>query len=116
MTSADRAAGGKIGAWQDFHQVVDGGVGDVDQPHDRIGHFAQVVWRDTGRHADGDAVGTVDEQIGKLRWQNDRLHVALVVRRHKVDRVAVDVFQHVRSDRRETGLGVSHGGWRQACE
>ena len=30
-----------------------------------IDHFAQIVRRDVGRHADGDAAGAVDQQIGK---------------------------------------------------
>ena len=29
----------------------------------RIDDFGQIVWRDLRRHADRDAVGTVDEQV-----------------------------------------------------
>ena len=65
-------------------------------------------------HADGDAVGAVDQQVRKLRRQNRRLGVPLVVGRNEVDRVELQIVEHQRRDRRHAGFGVPHGGRRQA--
>ena len=43
----------------------------VYQPDQRVYALAQVVRRDVGGHADGDAAGAVDEQVGKARRQHD---------------------------------------------
>ena len=46
-----------------------------------VDHLAEIVRRDVGRHADGDAAGAVDQQIGEARRQHHRLAlVAVVVR------------------------------------
>ncbi len=66
----DDAAGGEIGARDDVDQFVDRDgrvVDDGDAGGDRL---AQVVRRHVGRHADGDAAGAVDQQIGQARRQD----------------------------------------------
>ena len=70
--------------------------------------------RDRRGHADGDAVGAVDQQVRKLRRQHGRLGVPLVVGGHEVDRVELQVLEHHRRERRHAGFGVPHGGRRQA--
>ena len=51
-----------------------------------------------GRHADGDAAGAVDQQVGELRRQHRRLLQAVVVVRLEVDRVLVEIVEQVLRD------------------
>ena len=44
--------------------------GSFEQRLAGVDHFAQVVRRDVGRHADRDARRTVDQQIGNLGRQD----------------------------------------------
>ena len=50
----------------------------------------------------------VDEQVREARRQHDRLLRAAVVGRAEVDRVLVDVAQHLAGEAREPRLGVAH--------
>ncbi len=72
-------------------------------------HFAEIVRRDVGRHADRDAAGAVDEQIGEARGKNLRLALRRVVIGREVDRVFVDVAKEEIGDLGEARLGVAHG-------
>ena len=86
------------------------GVGDVGL--DRADRLAQVVRRDVGRHPDRDPGGAVDQQVGEARRQDQRLLLGLVVVRAPLDRVGVDVAQHLGREAREARLGVPHRGRR----
>ena len=106
----DHAAGREVRALDVLHQAggVDLGIVDVgDRRGDRL---AQVVRRDVRRHADGDARGAVDQQVREARRQHDRLAVVAVVVRDEVDRVGVEVAQHLARERRQPRLGVPHRG------
>ena len=91
-------------------------LGVVDQGGDGVDHLAQVVRRDVGRHADGDAVGAVDHEVGNAARQHGRLAARLVVVGHPVDGVGVDVAQHLDGDAREARLRVAHGRRRVALD
>ena len=80
----------------------------VDEVPRRVDHFAQVVRRDVRRHADGDPLGPVDEEVRKARRQDDGLLVSAVVVRDKVDGVLVDTFEKRHRERREARFRVSH--------
>ena len=88
----------------------------VDQATSGVADLAQVVRRDRGRHADGDAAGAVDQQVGELAGQDAGLLVLLVVVGLEVDGVELDVLEHLGGDRAELGLGVPHGGRGQAVD
>ena len=62
----------------------DGGVEDL----------GEVVRRDVGGHADGDAGAAVDDEVGDARGQNGRFARRFVVVGNEVDGVGVDVCQH----------------------
>ena len=49
----------------------------------------------SGGHADGDTTRTVDQQVGKLARQHQRLFLRSVVIRAEVDGFLVDVGQHL---------------------
>ena len=71
---------------------------------------------DVRRHADGDAGRAVEQQIGDARWQHRRLDARVVVVRHHIDGVAVDVGEQLFRDRRHLGFGVAHGCGRVAID
>ena len=109
----DDAAGWEVRAGDELHQVLDrhvlAAVVVVDQVAQRVAHLAQVVRRDVGRHADGDAAGAVDEQVGQGGGQHERLLEGAVEVVAPVDRVLLDVGQHLHGDLGQPRLGVAHG-------
>ncbi len=81
---------------------------------DAVNHFTEIVRRDIGGHADGDARAAVDEQIGKRGGKNDRLGAGLVVIRNEIHRVLVHVLHQRGAEVRHARLGVTHGRGRIA--
>ena len=112
--AVDEGAGGEVGPLDDLAQVGDGRIGAVDQHLDRLGHLAQVVRRDVGGHADRDAAGAVDEEVGDLGGEDRRLAKPVVEVGLEIDRVLVDVLQHRERDPGEPRLGVPVGRGRIA--
>ncbi len=68
----DDAGRGEVRCRDDLHQLIDGGIWVVQQVQAGVHHFVQVVWRDIGGHAHGDARRSIDQQIGQLAGQHDR--------------------------------------------
>ena len=54
------AAGREIGAGDAFHELIHGGLRVVEQKTAGIDDFAEIMGRNIGGHADGDAAGAVD--------------------------------------------------------
>ena len=73
LAAEDDAAGREIRSRHDVDEVVDAERGIVDQRHAGVDDFAEIVRRDVGRHADGDAAGAVDQQVREFRRQDRRL-------------------------------------------
>ena len=86
----------------------------LDQLNGGADHFIQIVRWDIGRHADRNTIRTVHDQVGNARRQHRGFHGALVVVGNKVDRVLIDVGQHLRRQCASCGLGVTHGRRRVA--
>ena len=107
---------GKSGPGMISMQLVELDLRVVDAGDDGVADLAEVVRRDRGRHADGDAARAVDQQVGELAGQDAGLLVLLVVVGLEVDGVELDVLEHLGGDRAELGLGVPHGGRRQAVD
>ena len=85
--------------------------GDLVEEGDAgVDDFGEVVRRDVGGHADGDAGAAVDDEVGDARGQDGGLDGGLVVVGGEVDGVGVDVGEHLAGDAGEAGLGVTHGG------
>ena len=104
----DQRAGREVRRRDELHQVGDRELGVLDQRQRRVDHLAEVVRRDVGRHADGDAGGAVDQHVREARRQHGRLHVLAVVVRLEVDRLLVDVGEEVGGRLVEAHLGVAH--------
>ncbi len=73
-------------------------------------HLAQVVRRDVGGHADGDAGGAVEQHVRQARRQAHRLLQRAVEIRLPVHGALAQLRQQGRGIRRQPRLGVAHGG------
>lgn len=87
----DDAAGREVRPLDVLHDLLEGGVGVVDQHAGGVDHLAEVVGRDVRRHAHRDARRPVAEQVGEAGGQHDRLLEAVVVVGHEIDGVLLDV-------------------------
>ena len=108
--AVDDAAGGEIGRAHDAHQLVNVGLRVLNQVQAGVHHLIEVVRRDVGRHAHGDAAGAVDEQVGQARGQHRGFQLFAVVVGHHVDGLLVNVGKDGGGDALESALGVAVGG------
>ena len=108
----DDGAGREVGAFDELHEVLDARRWLVDERHDRVDRLREVVRRDVRRHPDCDSCRPVDEQVWKARGKDLRLAARFVVVRAEMDRVGVDIAEHLRGKLREPALRVPLGGRR----
>jgi len=106
--AVDDGSGREIGARDVLHQRLEVERRVVDQRDAGVDHFAQVMRRDIGRHADRDATRSVDEQVRDARRQHRRLTLLAVVVRHEIDRFHVDVGEQFAGNAVEAALGITH--------
>ena len=106
--AVDDPGGREVGRRDDLHQLVDRRVRVLQQVQAGVDDLVEVVRRDVGRHADGDAARAVDQQVRQPRRQHQRLLLAAVVVGAEVDRLLVDVGEHLVRDLGEADLGVAH--------
>ena len=97
----------KIGSRDQLQQLVKRDVGLVHECKDGVDRLAEIVRRNIGRHADRDAAGAVDQQIGKASRQDDWFELLVVVVRPEIDGVLVEIVEHWHRDRRKARLGVA---------
>ena len=103
-------AGGEVGTGHELHELVDRGVGVVEQMDRRRDDLDEVVRCHVGRHADRDAGRAVDEQVRVGGGQHGGLLELPVVVRDEVDDVLVEVLGEGERRRREARLGVAGSG------
>ena len=101
--------GGEIRPLDVLHQVVETGIGVVQHADAGADDLPQVVGRDVGGHAHGDAAGAVDQEVGEAAGQDPGLLPALVKVGVPVHRVLLDVPEHLVGDLGHPGLGVPVG-------
>jgi hypothetical protein len=109
LTPVDDGAGREIGALHDAKQVLDAARGVVDDVVDGVDDLAQVVRRDVRGHADRDAGGPVEEQVGDGGRKHDGFLAGLVVVRPHVDRFLLHVAEHLLRELGQPGFCVSLG-------
>ena len=95
LNAVDDATRGEIGRRHNLHQIFQRGRRLAQQMQAGIDHFVQVVRRNIGCHAHGNAARAVDEQIGQASGQNGRLQLLAVVVGHHIDRLLVDIGQNL---------------------
>ena len=108
LLAEDAAARREVRPADVLHEVLDACLRVVDEVDERVADLVEVVRRHAGRHADGDAGGAVEQEVRQPRRQHHRLVHGVVEVGLEVDRVAVEVGEHLGGDGREAGLGVSH--------
>ena len=116
LLAHDDAAGREIRAGKGGHELGGGHLGVVEHHARGVDGLAEVVRRDVGGHADGDAVGAVDQQAGEARGQDRGLLQAFVIVGLEVDRFLVEVAQQLHGGLAQAGLGVTHCCGRVAVD
>ncbi len=116
LAAHDRGAGREVGSLHELHQVAGRGLRVVQVVHDRVDRLAQVVRRDVRGHADRDAAGAVHQQVREPAGQHDRLLLVPVEVRDEVDRLGLDVAEHLHGHGGQPRLGVPVGGGRIAVD
>ena len=79
----------------------------VDDIAGAVDDLREVVRRDVGCHADRDAGRAVHQQVGEAGRQYDRLLALLIEVRLEIDRVFLDIRQHVVRQLGHAGLGIT---------
>jgi hypothetical protein len=90
--SVDVSAGREVRPFHDLENFFERRGRVVHQHNGRFHDFNQVVRRNVRRHAHGDSVRSIHQQVRNARWQDRRFHRGFVVVRHEVDRLFVDVL------------------------
>ena len=112
----DQAAGGEVRAWNDLDQLLDRDRRIVEIGDAGVDHLAEIVRRDVGGHADGDAAGAVDQQVRELRRQDHRFLLAPIVVRLEVDRLILEIVEQRHGRTCEPHLGIALGRGRIAVD
>ena len=106
----DDAAGREVRALDEVEELLVGGARVLDQMQAGVAELVDVVRRDVGRHADGDAGRAVGEQVREGGGQHHRLLLGAVVVVAEVDGVLGEALHQRRGGGGEAGLGVALGG------
>ncbi len=80
----------------------------VDQRDRRIDHFRQIMRRNIRRHSNRNPIRPIHNQVWNTRRKSRRLKRGLVVIRHKIDRIHVDVSQHLAGYLHHAAFGIPH--------
>ena len=103
----DNAAGREVRALDELADLVHLRLGMVDDIAGAVDDLREVVRRDVGRHADRDTGRAVYQQVGEAGRQYDRLLALLIEVRLEIDRVFLDIRQHVVCQLGHAGLGIT---------
>ena len=104
----DNATRGEVGRGDVIHQFFHGNFGVVDHRDRPVDDLRKVVRGDIGRHADGNPVRPVYEQIGKARGEDGGLHFVAVEVGEEVHRLFIEIAQHFRRQLRKARFGITH--------
>ena len=105
----DDAAGGEIRTLDMLHQVVQACVRIIHQADGGVDNLRQVMGRNVGGHAHGDAGGAVNQQIGETAGQHGGLHQRFIKVWHEIDGILVDLANQAQGDLGHARLGITHG-------
>ena len=106
----DHAAGGEVRSLDVLHQIINGAVRIVDHADDAINDLTQVMRGNIGGHADGNAVGTVDQKIGETGREHGGLGQGFVKVRVEIDGILVNPVQKMQGKLLHPGFRITHGG------
>ena len=103
----DNAAGREVRTLDELTDFVHLGFRVVDDIAGAVDNLGEVVRRDVGRHADRDTGRTVYQQVREAGGEHNRLLTLLIEVRLEIDRVFLDIRQHVVRQLGHAGLGVT---------
>ena len=106
----NNSAAGKVRAGAIFHQFRGIGLRMIQQVDGGVDGFAYIVGWNVGGHAYRDTVRAVDQQVRESGGEYRRLGELIVIVRHKVDNVLVQVIHQSQGGGSQTSLGVARGG------
>ena len=84
-------------------------MGVVHQCDTCVHDLGEVVWWNVGRHAHGDAIGAVYQQVRNLGRKDNWLDGCVVEVGDEIDGVFVNVGQQLFGDLGHAGFGVTVG-------
>ena len=116
LLAVNEAGGREVGALHVLEHVVERGVRIVHQLDAGVHDLRQVVRRNVGCHAHGNAVRAVYQQVGNARGQHDGLGGGVVEVLDKIHRVLVDVRQQFLGNGGHAAFGVAVGRGRVAID
>ena len=105
----DDAPGGEVRPGDVLHQLRKPRLRVFQQADAGVYHFPEIVGRDIGGHAHGDAAAAVDQEIGEAGGQDPGLFPCLVEVWVPVHGVLVDIPEHLVGYFGEPCLGVAVG-------
>ena len=109
LAAHEQSAGGEVRCLDELHQVLDLGLGVLEEVDGGVDDLAQVVGRDLRRHADGDALGAVDEQVREPGREDRGLGELPAVGVGEVDGLLVDAVEEAHGQVGQAALGVAGG-------
>ena len=92
-----------------LHKFFNGDIGIVDIGNTTIKHLAKIVGRHVGGHTYSDTVRAIDQQVGYFGGEHSGFLTVIVVSRHHIDSVFVDIGEHFVGNLFHASLGVTHG-------
>ena len=109
LQTVDDGAGREVGRRHTGDEFVDARIGIVQQVSARVDRLAQVMRRDVGCHAHGNAGRTVHEKIGQTCGQNGGFFFGIVEVGNEIDRILFQVVEHRVGNASQAAFGVTHG-------
>ena len=94
----------------EINKIVHRAVGLVDETEQRVAQLSQIVRRNIGGHAHGNAGRTVEQEVRHLGGQDLRLLFRAVVVRAEIHGLLFNVVQKLGSQAGHAHFGISHGG------
>ncbi len=116
LAGIDRAGGGKVRPAHDLHEIVHRALRLFQQQEQGFAEFAQIVRRNIGRHAHGDARGAVEQQIRHPGGQYRGFLERIVVIGPEIDGILVQIIEKFLGKARHAHFGVAHGRRRVAVD
>ena len=99
----------EVGTGHDLQDLVKRDVRVLHDGDGRVNGLTQIVGRDVRGHADGNAGGAIDKQVGKARGEHLGFLQRLVVVGLPVDGLLLEVGQKLHGRLVQSGFGVTHG-------
>ena len=103
------AAGRKVRSRHEFQQIFVGRVFMRDEMHAGVAKLGNIMRRNGGRHADGNALRAIGEKIGESCGQDDRLGLIARIILAEIDCILVDAFEQQTGNFRHPRFGVAIG-------